>query len=164
MAETDSGLKYSTHTSLGLQEYKNYVRAMQGDQTRNNIISALLCIWLILAGIYNIYRGSMVLGIFMIIVGAAAPLLVRVGANNQSERNFKKIRDAGGTDFTVNFYGDRFETISETSHGVHDYAGLFKVVESDDDFYLEIEQGHSVIVQKKNCSAELTAFLRTLVK
>ena len=31
-----------------------------------------------------------------------------------------------------------------------------------DDFYLEIEQGHSVIIQKKNCSDELIAFLRTL--
>ena len=164
MAETGSEVRFTTHTSLGLQEYKNYVRAMQGDQTKNNIIAILLCAWLILAGIYNVYKGNTVLGIFMIVVGVAAPLMVRFGANSQSERNYKKIEDAGGTDFTVNFYEDRFETINETSHGVHEYNKLFKVVESADDFYLEIEPGHSVIVQKKNCNNELIAFLRTLVK
>ena len=162
--EAKTGAKFTTRTSLGLQEYKNYIRAMQGSQTKNTIISALLCAWLILAGAYNIYRGNMVLGIFMIVVGVAAPLMVRVGASSQSERDYEKIREAGGTEFTVNFYEDRFETISENARGVHEYAKLYRVVESEDDFYLEIEQGHSVIVQKKNCSAGLIAFLRTLVK
>ena len=38
----------------------------------------------------------------------------------------------------------------------------YTVVETEEDFYMEIERGHSVIIQKKNCSDELIAFLRTL--
>jgi hypothetical protein len=71
---------------------------------------------------------------------------------------------AGGNAFEVNFYEDRFETRNSTSHGVHEYSKLFNVVESDSGIYLEIEQGHSVIIEKKNCSEELIAFLRKLEK
>ena len=35
MANTDSEVRYTTHTELGLEEYKKYVRAMQGSQTKN---------------------------------------------------------------------------------------------------------------------------------
>ena len=147
MVNTDSEVRYTTQTELGLEEYKRYVRAMQGSQTKNNAIALVACAWLVLAGAYN-----------------TAPILVRVGANNQMERDYKKIEDAGGTQFSVRFYDDRFETQNETSHGVHEYSKLYKVVEAPDDFYLEIEQGHSVIIQKKNCSEELIAFLRTLMR
>ncbi len=162
MANTDSEVRYTTQTDLGLEEYKRYVRVMQGSQTKNNAIVIVACAWLILAGAYNIYQGRTVLGIFMIFVGIAAPILVRVGANNQMERDYKKIEDAGGTQFRVRFYDDHFETQNDTSHGTHEYSKLYKIVEAPDDFYLEIEQGHSVIIQKKNCSDELIAFLRTL--
>ena len=164
MVNTDSEVRYTTQTELGLEEYKRYVRAMQGSQTKNNAIAVVGCAWLILAGAYNIFQGRMVLGIFMIVVGIAAPILVRVGANNQMERDYKKIEDAGGTQFSVRYYEDHFETQNDTAHGVHEYSKLYKVVEAPDDFYLEIEQGHSVIIQKKNCSDELIAFLRTLKK
>ena len=54
------------------------------------------------------------------------------------------------------------ERPNDTSHGVHEYSKLYKVVETEEDFYMEIERGHSVIIQKKNCSDELIAFLRTM--
>jgi hypothetical protein len=114
------------------------------------------------AGIFNIYQAKTMLGVFMIVVGVGAPILVRFGANNQSERDFEKIKEAGGAHFRVRFYDDHFETQNDTSHGVHEYSKLYKVVETEEDFYMEIERGHSVIIQKKNCSDELIAFLRTL--
>lgn len=155
-------VRYTTETTLGLDEYKKYVRTMQGSQLKNNIIAAAACIWLIVAGIFNIYHAKTMLGVFMIVVGVGAPILVWVGANNQSERNFEKIKEAGGAHFRVRFYDDHFETQNDTSHGVHEYSKLYKVVETEEDFYMEIERGHSVIIQKKNCSDELIAFLRTL--
>ena len=118
--------------------------------------------FLVIMGIYNVYSAKTMLGIFMIVVGIAAPILVRVGAGNQIERDFDKLSEAGGTHFHVRFYEDRFEAQNDTSHGVHEYAKLYKVVETDDAFYLEVEMGHSVIIQKKNCSDELIAFLKTL--
>ena len=162
MAANKPEVRYTTETTLGLDEYKKYVRTMQGSQLKNNIIAAVACIWLIAAGAFNIYNAKTVLGVFMIVVGVGAPILVRVGANNQSERDFEKIREAGGAYFRVRFYDDHFETQNDTSHGVHEYSKLYAVVETEEDFYLEIERGHSVIIQKKNCSDELIAFLRTL--
>ena len=96
MAANKPEVRYTTETTLGLDEYKKYVRTMQGSQLKNNIIAAVACIWLIAAGAFNIYNAKTVLGVFMIVVGVGAPILVRVGANNQSERDFEKIREAGG--------------------------------------------------------------------
>ena len=154
--------KYMTKTSFDLNDYRKYVRTMQGSQLKNNIVAIAVFIWLIAAGIFNIYHGKTALGVFMLVVGVAAPLLVRFGANNQIERDFEKIREAGGTHFKVSFYEDRLETQNDTLHGVHEYNKIYDVVESDSAFYIEIEKGHSVIILKKNCSDELIAFLRTL--
>lgn len=162
MADSKSEVRFMTETSLDLAEYKKYVKTMQGSQLKNNIIAIAACIWLLGAGAYNIYNGRTILGLFMIIVGVGAPILVRVGAANQTQRDFDKIMEAGGGNFRVRFYDDRFETQNDTSHGVHEYKKLYNVVESDSAFYLEVEQGRSVIIQKKNCSDELIAFLRTL--
>lgn len=162
MESTKSGVKYTTETDLSLDEYKKYVRKMQGSQLKNNIMAIIACIWLIAAGAYNIYNGKTILGAFMLIVGIGAPILVKVGSNNQTERDYARIKEAGGNRFRVRFYDDRFETQNDTSHGVHEYNKLYDVLETEENFYLEIEQGHSVIIQKKNCSDELIAFLRTL--
>ena len=89
MAANKPEVRYTTETTLGLDEYKKYVRTMQGSQLKNNIIAAVACIWLIAAGAFNIYNAKTVLGVFMIVVGVGAPILVRVGANNQSERDFE---------------------------------------------------------------------------
>ena len=154
--------KYTTETSFDLAEYKKYVRKMQGSQFKNNLVALIAFAWLIAAGIFNIYNGKTILGVFMLVVGIAAPLMVRYGSNNQMERDFKKIREAGGTRYNVRFYEDRLETQNDTLHGVHEYNKLYDVVENDSAFYIEIEKGHSVIILKKNCSDELIAFLRTL--
>lgn len=162
MEGTGSEVKYTTTTSLDLEEYRKYVKTMQGNQLKNNVIAIVACIWLLAAGAFNVYNGRTILGFFMIVVGIGAPILVRVGAANQTVRDFDKIMEAGGGNFRVRFYEDRFETQNDTSHGVHEYSKLYNVIESDSAFYLEIEQGRSVIIQKKNCSDELIAFLRTL--
>ena len=163
MGDQDT-IKFTTETNLDLSDYRKYVKTMQGSQVKNNTISIAVCAFLVIMGIYNVYSAKTMLGIFMIVVGIAAPILVRVGAGNQIERDFDKLSEAGGTHFHVRFYEDRFEAQNDTSHGVHEYAKLYKVVETDDAFYLEVEMGHSVIIQKKNCSDELIAFLKTLEK
>lgn len=163
MGDQDT-IKFTTETNLDLSDYRKYVRTMQGSQTKNNIASIAVCVFLVIAGIYNVSSAKTMLGIFMIVVAVAAPILVRVGAGNQIQRDFDKLSEAGGTHFHVRFYEDRFETQNDTSHGVHEYQKLYKVVETDDAFYMEIEKGHSVIIQKKNCSDELIAFLKTLEK
>ena len=164
MADNNAQPLFTVHTDLELSEYKKYVRAMQGSQLKSSIIAVIVCLWLLAAGVYNIYSGKTVLGFFMAFVAIVAPILVRVTANNQTERDYKHICEAGGNSFEVNFYEDHFETKNSTSHGVHEYDKLFNVVESDSGFYLEIEQGHSVIIEKKYCSEELIAFLRKLEK
>ena len=158
------GPKYMTETAYDITEYKKYVRTMQGSQVKNNVIAGLACVWLLLAGAYNIYGGKTMLGIFMIIVGIGAPILVRVGATNQTARDFVKIEEAGGNRFRVRFYEDHFETQNDTAHGTHEYSKLYSVIETDTSFYLEVEKGQCVIIQKKNCSDELIAFIRTLKK
>ena len=154
--------KYMTKTSFDLNDYRKYVRTMQGSQLKNNIVALAVFAWLVAAGIYNIYHGKTALGVFMLVVGVAAPLLVRFGANNQIERDFEKIKEAGGTHFSVRFYEDRLETQNDTLHCVHEYSKIYDVVENDSAFYIEIEKGHSVIILKKDCDDELIAFLRTL--
>ena len=42
--------KYMTKTSFDLNDYRKYVRTMQGSQLKNNIVALAVFAWLVAAG------------------------------------------------------------------------------------------------------------------
>jgi predicted xylose isomerase-like sugar epimerase len=100
----------------------------------------------------------------MIVVVILAPLAFLYASWRQVRKSYQVIRESGGDRYKVLFYDDHFETKGEKNSSTYEYAKLHGIVETDTDFYLEVERGQAVILQKQKCDAELSAFIRGLRK
>ena len=156
--------KYSADITLTQNDIKRFAKMLQGDQKKGYIFTAIALIWILYAAYSNLRHGKTILGIFMIVVVIGCLVITLYTTNRQLRKNFEMIKAAGGDRFTVLFYDDRFETKGEKNSSSYEYAKLHGIVETDTDFYLEVERGQAVILQKQKCDAELSAFIRGLRK
>lgn len=156
--------KYSVDITLEQDDIKRFAKMLQGDHKKGYLLTAVAIVWILYAAISNIRGGKTVLGVFMLAVVILAPLSFLYATRRQVRKSYQVIKEAGGDRYTVLFYDDHFETRGAKSAGNYEYANLNDVIETDTDFYLEVEKGQSVILQKKNCNAELSSFIREIRK
>ena len=155
---------YTVDISLTQKDIKRFAKMLRGDMKKNYIISALVIVWILYSAWFNLRNGKPTLGIFMIAVVIAAPLSFLYATWRQVRKSYQVIRESGGDRYRVLFYDDRFETKGEKNSSTYEYAKLHGIIETDTDFYLEVERGQAVILQKQKCDAELSAFIRGLRK
>ena len=154
---------YKSETHLELEDFRRYAKTM-GGQPRGLLITVIVLLWLLYSGVTNLRSGRLAMGAMMVAVVIICPLIYLYTSRRQSEKYYQRLKETGGTDFTVFFYEDHFETQSQNGQGNYAYKDLKNMVETDTDFYLEVEAGHCVIIQKKNCSQDLVGFLHGLKK
>ncbi len=156
--------KYSVDITLEQADIKRFAKMLQGDHKKGYIITAVAIVWILYSAIFNLRNGKTAIGAFMLAVVILAPLSFLYATRRQVRKSYQVIKEAGGDRYTVLFYDDHFETKGEKSHGSYEYANLNDVIETDTDFYLEVEKGQSVILQKQKCNAELSSFIREIRK
>lgn len=156
--------KYTAETSLELEDFRRYAKIMQESKKRGLLVTVLALLWIAGSGIVNLRNGHGSRGIFMLCVVIICPLIYLFTARRQSRRYYEKLRAEGSTSFTLDFYEDHFTTKGTQRESDYAYKDLQALIETPTDFYLEVAAGHCVIVQKRNCSEELIAFLHDLHK
>lgn len=156
--------KFVTRTTLDLEDYKRYIKTMQGSRNRKRqyATTAVVTLWILFVAIMNINGGKVGIGVFIAAVAILWPLFRYYMGNRQFARVFAQIRDSGGSRFDVFFFDDYLETKTRDGGGRYEYKDLQNVVETEKDFYIEPEEGLCLIVQKKNCSEELLSFIKEL--
>ena len=155
--------KYTAKTNLELDDFRRYAKTM-GGQPRGLLLTVIVLLWILYSGVTNLRSGKTAMGCLMVAVVVICPLIYLYTSRRQSQKYFDRLRETGGTDFTVSFYDDHFETQSKNGQGTYAYKDLKNMVETETDFYLEVEAGHCMIIQKKNCGADLISFLHNLRK
>jgi hypothetical protein len=159
--ERNMEAKYTAKTNLELDDFRRYAKTM-GGQPRGLLLTVIVLLWILYSGVTNLRSGRFAMGGLMVAVVVICPLIYLYTSRRQSVKYFERLKETGGTDFTVFFYEDHFETESRNGRGNYAYKDLKNKVETDTDFYLEVEAGHCVIIQKKNCSQDLIGFLHDL--
>lgn len=156
--------KYTVDISLTQKDIKRFAKMLRGDQKKSCLISAFVIVWILYSAWFNLRNGKPTLGIFMIVVVILAPLAFLYATWRQVRKSYQIIRESGGDRYKVLFYDDHFETKGEKNSSSYEYAKLHAIIETAADFYLEVEAGQAVILQKQNCNAELSDFIRGIRK
>jgi hypothetical protein len=156
--------RYAVDITLTQKDIKRFAKMLRGDMKKGYIISALVIVWILYSAWFNLRNGKPTLGIFMIAVVILAPLAFLYASWRQVRKSYQVIRESGGDRYKVLFYDDHFDTKGEKNSSTYEYAKLHGIVETDTDFYLEVERGQAVILQKEKCNAELSSFIRGLKK
>ncbi|MGI6110736.1 MAG: YcxB family protein [Bilifractor sp.] len=83
--------------------------------------------------------------------------------NNQLKKRWEKDFSEGSV-FKVFFYDNHFEVIVKGSCLSYKYSDIKKIIRTRDNYYLMMEKNQAVIIVKKNCTDELTAYLEKIKK
>ena len=88
------------------------------------------------------------------------PLAVKLATNYKINKSFKTNKILQDTVTTYRFSEDRVETSSERGTAFIRYDELYRILETDTNFYLFISKDQALNIIKAECSPELIAFLQ----
>lgn len=153
---------FKTETDWTYAEYKRFNVAARG-----TLASAYLWVYsigCIAMGVFTLFLSSYLLAIFCFIMSALLPISMKVrGIKEFNSNKVYKERK-----IIYEFYSDSFQlkrkgfVLDEDRIATWFYTEIFKVVETDTNFYIMLSKGSGLIIIKENCTRELIDFLQAL--
>ena len=149
--------KYRVHISYVLEEYRKHPTKPR----LRMIILPVVLLWLLYSGVTSLRSGRTRTGFFMLAFAAVCSLVCAfIYYLTRLPRYVQRVIKTG----PVLFFEDHFETQGQNGHRSYDYRHLMGIKETETEFYLTVEAGRDVVIQKVDCSGELISFLSKLQK
>lgn len=156
---------YETESYWNIEEIKKMNRAFLIKLNKWYLILVTVVELLILVlSVMCFMRGSAKFGCIYLAFLIAFPLFIVLRYNLMAKKayNTNKLLQNNTNRFT--FLEDRFEINSGRGNTVIRYDELYKVLETDTNFYLFISNKQAYNIIKANCSEKLIQFLKGLIK
>ncbi len=147
---------YETSTVFSFEEYKKFVDATSSRKT-NNILMAIVSVALVAMGILE-------KSILLIVLAAAYPLLMSFSQKKGLERTYKKNPAMHNSRVDYRFYETCFVKVFGESEDQYDYEKLYKVIETETNFYLMISKTQGFVLIKANMPEGMEDFVRSIKK
>ena len=148
-------------------EYKKFNDFVHAETTKLRLIRTVLVIGYILVSMLMHYLEMYKFLIFFVSFFAfyIAYLVYYKWARERSIKKCYESDEAGKNNVVViDFYQDYFGVKDEYSQGAFPYDKLYKIYESDTNFYIMMSKMNGLGIVKANCSDELCEFIRGLKK
>ena len=147
--------KYRVNISHELEEYRKHPTKPR----LRMIILPVVLLWLLYSGVTSLRSGRTRTGFFMLAFAAVCSLVCAfIYYLTRLPRYVQRVIKTG----PVLFFEDHFETQGQNGHRSYDYRHLMGIKETETEFYLTVEAGRDVVIQKVDCSGELISFLGNL--
>lgn len=151
---------FETETEYTFEEYRRFCRMVFQRMDGMGKKAALLSAAMLILGITGFFRGDTAFGMVFLL---AAPLFLAV-LRLRMERTVKKAwetnRVTQGIRTRYRFYEDFYEQENDLGYTKVSYEKLYRILETDQNFYLMYGKNQGAILVKERCSQELMEFLR----
>lgn len=147
---------YETFMVFSLDEYKKFVAATSKNKL-NNILLAVVSVILIIMGI--VQKAPI-----LFIMAVVYPFLMISSQKKGVERNYKRATGMHDARIDYRFYEDRFVKIFAENEEEYEYANLFKVIETETNFYIMISKAQGYVLVKANMPEGMEEFVRNIKK
>ena len=148
--------KYRVNISHELEEFRKHPT-----KSRLWLIPLIILLCFLYAGVTSLRNGRTRTGFFMLAAAAVCSLVCAfIYYLTRLPRYVRSMTKTG----PVLFFEDHFETQGQNGHRSYDYRRLKGITETETEFFLEMEAGRYVVIQKVDCSGELISFLSDLKK
>jgi hypothetical protein len=148
--------KYRVNISHELEEFRKHPT-----KSRLRLIPLIILLCFLYAGVTSLRSGRTRTGFFMLAFAAVCSLVCAfIYYLTRLPRYVQRVIKTG----PVLFFEDHFETQGQNGHRSYDYRHLMGIKETETEFYLTVEAGRDVVIQKVDCSGELISFLSKLQK
>ena len=161
---------YETQTVCTWEEYQNYNKTVFKILNRKNFLigygafGGIIVIWLALVfptmnELYTVLRFLFFLLVFPISLFA---FKVSIASGGKKQYDSDKIMQNATVYF--NFWDDSIESINPKGTEKTPYLNLYKIIETQTNFYLMVSINSGYIIVKENCSSKLQVFLSEIAE
>ena len=161
---SDTQTYFETRTELTLEEYKRFDKWMHKNLTGMNRIFTIAKIILIaLCIVLAVFSWKNTIGelILAVLIFPVFSLVHTISA----QRTYQMIhKQQDGAVQIYRLYPDHMEQVRKQGNTQIAYDKLYRVAETDTNFYLMLSKMQGVILVKTNCDDKTIAFLHTLVQ
>lgn len=148
--------KYRVNISHELEEFRTHPT-----KPRLWLILVVIPLWFLCYGVTSLRSGRTRTGIIMLAAAAVCSLLyIFFYYMTRLPRYVQRLNRTG----PVLFFEDHFETQGQNGPRSYAYRHLKGITETETEFFLAVEAGRYVVIQKVDCSEDLISFLGNLKK
>lgn len=145
---------YETFMVFSLDEYKKFVDATS-KRKQSNILLAVVSLFLIIVGIVQKTP-------IMFVLAVIYPVLMLFSQKKGMERAYKNIPAMHDARVDFRFYDDHFVKVFGESEEQLEYEKLYKIIETETNFYLMISKTQGFVLVKNNMPEGLAEFIKTI--
>lgn len=151
------------HTTTTTFTYDEYIRFSDRACRAKNILSYILC--LAIGGALTalaLFRKNYFHALLVFLACISLVMRGKKTRRKKQEEEFNAPDSAGNCIFTYEFYSTFFRQTCDGIVSELRYYDLWKIIETDTNFYLIYARKEGCIIVKKNCSPELIRFLHNM--
>ncbi len=150
---------FETTTHYTYSEMRRYDSFVLNKITYFYLRLVITMLLLVACGAIVTCLGYQIFGITIMIasvLGVALRIMITVTSAPKRIENSPMLNKTA----TLRFYDDHMTKDNDKNHTEFDYSQIYRLRETDRNFYIIIKGVGGIIIVKENCSAELIAFLR----
>ncbi len=158
---------YSVTTEQTFEEYKKYNDFLQKKTRKLGLYRAILVIAYVLLSIFMLYLEMHTFLIFFIscfVVYIAYLFYYKWARERNIKRSYESNKLGKDSKTVIDFYQDHFAVKDDYTQGTIPYDKIYKIYESDTNFYIMGSKISGIGIVKANCSEELCEFIRKIKK
>ena len=158
---------YKTETNLDYEEYKKYNKALFKTFSKRKLL-LLLLLFAVIYSVVVFQNRTLTAGlIFSIILGIIigiflGMLLIKLLRSITIKTTYKTLEKHSKENLNTKIYFYKDYLIQESSISTYklEYSKIYKIIETEENFYIMINERQGIAIIKKNCTEELISFLR----
>lgn len=161
--ESRTDIIHKARVEWGLNEIKDFNWLLIKNEHKSLIyILVLVEVMFFAAFAMSFPAHSMRLAVESILLVIAVPLLLYILFNFRCRKNYESNKMLRNFAAIITFDNDKLEQISNVGSLKANYDEIYRIFETDNNFYILVSDNQAINVRKANCSNEMVAFLKEL--
>ena len=148
---------FKTTLKYTLKEYEKFNNAVIKPKLIKVII--YLSLLVVCAGLLYILNPNSYLPLFLLIFIIIYPAMLYFSIKSKAKKTYESNILIKDLTESIEFYEEYFIVKTENSEAKVEYNKLYKILETDENFYLMIADNQGYLVLKENCEDELIRFV-----
>lgn len=150
-------LLFKAETEYTYDEYKKFNRVIQ------NKIRRIPLVYFVVVVLYALF-GWLFNSVMLVVMGLLFPFIIKIILTWQVKKAYQSNALNKGMSYSFEFYQDYLEQKTTAGNLIVSYDKIYRILETDTNFYIMIAKNQGIIISKDNCSPGLIDFIKGLMK
>ena len=153
---------YEADSEYTYEAYEKYSKTLGRKINHFNTYRIVMTTGFLALAVIWYFLGNMQLALILFFAGLCLPFALTLKQNQAIKKGWNSNSAIQGLKSHYEFYSDHMEQKNSTGNLKLEYSKIYRVVETEDAYYILVGRNQGMMIQKKDCSQELCEFLTKL--